>query len=29
MNGESDTEKMHRLLDEFYRDTGFLAEEDT
>ena len=29
MSDESDTEKMHRLLDEFYRDTGFLAEEDT
>ena len=29
LSDESDTERMHRLLDEFYRDTGFLAEEDT
>lgn len=29
MSDESDTERMHGLLDEFYRDTGFLAEEDT
>ena len=29
MSDESDTEKMHRLIEEFYRETGFLAEEDT
>ena len=28
-NEMSDTVNMHMLLDEFYRDTGFLAEEDT
>ena len=29
MSAESDTVNMLMLLDEFYRDTGFLAEEDT
>ena len=26
MSDESDTWNMHMLLDEFYRDTGFLAD---
>lgn len=26
MSDESDTVNMHMLLDEFYRDTGFLAD---